>query len=47
MIDAETARRAGVLFVAVLTGETPSEDFGAYDVHGKISRLSELPGLME
>ena len=47
LIDAETARRAGVPFVAVLTGETPSDDFGAYDVHGKISRLSELPGLME
>jgi phosphoglycolate phosphatase len=41
--DAETARRAGVSFVAVLTGVTPAEAFADYPVDRIIADLSELP----
>ena len=40
--DAETAKRAGVLFMAVLSGVTPREDFGDYEVYRIIEDLSEL-----
>jgi phosphoglycolate phosphatase len=43
--DAEAARRAGVSFVAVLSGTTPSEAFGKYAVCAVIETLAELPGI--
>ena len=45
-VDAETAGRAGVLFVAVLTGPTPREAFRAYGRFPIISDLTELPPLL-
>lgn len=44
--DAETAQRAGVPFVAVLSGVTPREHFKEYPVYGIISRLALLPELI-
>ena len=46
VVDAETARRAGVPFLAVLSGVTPKEAFTAYPVHNIISGLAELPTLL-
>jgi phosphoglycolate phosphatase len=43
VVDAETAARAGTAFLAVLSGVTPREAFGAYPVAGIIETLSELP----
>lgn len=45
-VDAETARRAGVPFVAVLSGVTPREAFAAYEPHAVIDDLTLLPGLV-
>jgi phosphoglycolate phosphatase len=42
--DAETARRAGVPFVAVLSGVTPREAFEPYAGIEILGRLSDLPG---
>ena len=42
VIDAETARRAGVPFVAVLSGVTTREAFSDYKVHAFLKNLSEL-----
>lgn len=42
--DAETAERAGVPFVAVLSGVTPREDFEGYATCGVLGNVSELPG---
>ena len=44
VVDAETAKRAGVPFVAVLSGVTPREAFGAYDVCQVLECVSDLPG---
>ena len=44
--DAETARRAGIPFVAVLSGVTSREDFSNYPVYGVIENVSELPKLI-
>jgi phosphoglycolate phosphatase len=44
VVDAETAKRAGVPFVAVLSGVTPREAFGAFDVCQVLERVSDLPG---
>jgi phosphoglycolate phosphatase len=44
--DAETARRAAVPFVAVLSGVTPQEAFRAYDPVAVLPNLSQLPGLL-
>jgi len=44
--DAETARRAEVPFVAVLSGVTPREDFRNHPVHRVIQSLSELPDII-
>jgi phosphoglycolate phosphatase len=44
--DAETAKRAGIPFVAVLSGVTLKEDFDQYEVCGVLDCLSELPGLI-
>ena len=40
--DAETARRAGVPFAAVLNGVTPREAFKDYPVHMILDNLGEL-----
>jgi len=45
--DAETAQRAGVPFVAVLSGVTPREDFKEYRFHGIINSLAYLPDLIK
>lgn len=44
--DAETATRAGVPFVAVLSGVTPKDAFRNCGVYRILERLSELPGLI-
>lgn len=45
-VDAETTRRAGVPFVAVLSGVTPREAFAAYEPLAVIDDLALLPGLV-
>ena len=42
LIDAETAKRAGVPFAAVISGVTAREAFSDYQVHAIIENLSEL-----
>jgi len=44
--DAETARRASVPFVAVLSGMTPHADFANHPAHEVLGNVSELPGLL-
>ena len=46
VIDAEVAKRAGVPFVAVLSGVTPREHFDGYEISGVLESLSELPALV-
>ena len=43
--DAETARRADVAFIAVLSGVTPREAFEDYDVYAVLEDVSELLNL--
>lgn len=43
--DAETARRAGIAFVAVLSGVTPRTAFENYDVYAILEDVSELLSL--
>ena len=43
--DAETARRAGIAFVAVLSGVTPRAAFEDYDVYAILEDVSELLSL--
>jgi phosphoglycolate phosphatase len=45
-VDAETAQRAGVSFVAVLSGVTPREAFEGYETHAIIDDLASLPRLV-
>ncbi|HDS01805.1 MAG TPA: HAD family hydrolase [candidate division Zixibacteria bacterium] len=45
-VDAETAKRAGIKFVAVLSGVTERHQFESYDVLNFIHDLSELPELL-
>jgi phosphoglycolate phosphatase len=45
--DARAARRAGVSFVAVLSGTTPREAFQRYAVCAAIESLAELPEVLE
>ncbi len=45
--DAETAKRASIPFVAVLSGVTPEGDFGDYEVYRILGDLTELPNLRE
>jgi phosphoglycolate phosphatase-like HAD superfamily hydrolase len=42
-VDAETARRAGVPFVALLTGVTPRVAFSNYPAHAILEDLDPLP----
>jgi len=44
--DAQTAQRAGVPFVATLTGVTARDAFAGYDVVGFLDNLDELPDLI-
>ncbi len=44
--DAETAQRAAVPFVAVLSGATPREHFDGYSVRAILADLSKLPNLV-
>lgn len=46
IVDAETAMRAKVTFVAVLSGVTPKESFQKYPVYAIIETLSQLPTLI-
>jgi len=45
-VDAETAKRANVAFVAVLSGVTPKEAFRDYAPLAIIENLSQLPSLL-
>lgn len=44
LVDAKTAKSAGVPFAAVTTGTTTAEDFKEYDCVGVFENLSELKG---
>jgi len=44
--DAETARRAAVLFVAVLTGVTTEQDFNSYSPYAVIPNLVSLSSII-
>ena len=46
LVDAETARNAGIRFVASLTGKTALEEFRSYETMGYINELSELAWLV-
>ena len=46
VIDAETARRAGVPFVAVTSGFTSQEAFGDYPAAAILGGVAELPALL-
>jgi len=46
LVDAETAERADVDFVATLTGVTVAADFNGYPALGIIKHVSELPDLL-
>lgn len=46
LVDAETARRAGVSFAAVLTGATRADEFAPYEPVAVLSSLAELPDLL-
>lgn len=46
LVDAETAKNAGVDFAAVLTGTTEREEFGVYDPLNIIKRLDKLKGII-
>jgi phosphoglycolate phosphatase len=45
-VDAEAAARAGVPFVAVLTGPSPREDFAAHPVRAFLESVAQLPPLL-
>jgi phosphoglycolate phosphatase len=46
LTDAETARRAGIPFIAVLSGVTPQENFSEYHVYKIITNLNQLPNII-
>jgi phosphoglycolate phosphatase len=45
IVDAETAKRANIPFIAVLTGVTSKEAFAEYSILGILDRLDELTTL--
>jgi len=45
-VDAEAAARAGVTFVAVLTGPSERTEFTAHPVRHFLTSISELPGAL-
>ncbi len=46
IVDAETANRADISFIAVLSGVTPRKVFRRYQVREILHNLSELPNLL-
>jgi phosphoglycolate phosphatase len=46
VVDAETAERAGVHFIAVLTGTTERDAFDEYEVYAIIRHFQDLPELV-
>jgi phosphoglycolate phosphatase len=46
IVDAETAKRAGMPFVAVLSGVTPEDAFTDFKPLAVINNLAELPSLL-
>jgi phosphoglycolate phosphatase len=47
LADAETAERANVVFIAVLSGVTPKKAFDSFKVHSLIESLLELPAQLD
>ncbi len=45
-IDAETANRADISFIAVLSGVTPRKVFSRYQVREFLNNLSDLPNIL-
>ena len=45
-IDAETANRADISFIAVLSGVTPRKAFSQYQVREFLGNISDLPNLL-
>lgn len=43
VVDAELAKRAGVPFIAVLSGVTPKEHFNSYELVAVLESLSDIP----
>ncbi len=46
LVDAETAKRAGVPFAAVLSGPTEANEFNGYEPAAMLNDLTALPGLV-
>ncbi|MFW9877469.1 MAG: HAD family hydrolase [Candidatus Thorarchaeota archaeon] len=46
-IDAETAKRASISFIAVLSGVTPRDAFSGSQVRDFIKNISELPHILD
>ena len=46
-IDAEAASRAGVLFIALLTGTVEVANFASYPVHSFLVDFSHLPSKLQ
>ena len=46
LTDAETARRAGVPFLAVLSGATSRDEFGGYSVLAFLENVAQLPSFL-
>jgi phosphoglycolate phosphatase len=46
IVDAETASRANIHFIAILTGVTTHKEFDQFQVDSFIEKLSDLPKLM-
>jgi phosphoglycolate phosphatase len=47
IVDAETASRAEILFIAILTGVTTCEEFNQFQIGGFLETLSDLPNLIQ
>ena len=47
LTDAQTAQRAEVCFIAVLSGVTPKNAFNGYPVYRFLGNVSELPNLLK
>jgi phosphoglycolate phosphatase len=46
VIDAEAARRAGIAFVALLSGPTQREDFAPYEILAVLKGVAALPAFL-
>ena len=46
IIDGETANRAGISFIAILSGVTPQIAFNRYKVRDFLKNISELPNIL-